>query len=407
MIRRRPRSGLRLVIRLASLGWFTFVAAMLLTGVWASPASADNCSVFTDCFGQSGAAAEAALGLTLLAGLSLVVDFIPIVGDVKGLIEMRTGRDLFTGEELAPWERSLGLIGLLPGGDLVRLVGVGSDVIGSAGSVGRNIDAIGGVRGAGRSFDGADGLGAGRGVDSAGGTRGVDSDGGGLPPLRGDGPSSDLPPLRRGDDGADIGVGPGPRQAGDPVAHRSHRPDLDNAVNRYLDDGATPAQRTRISEEIGEHGAADYVEEVTGRQLDITRPTTDADVADLVDRFDNGEAWDEVVAFNGRNATNMVYYDGETLHIIEAKGGAGTYGDRASNLNAGQRISQTDPNYPLDVAQDMMNSSRTDGRNSIGDLIEQAFEEDTVSYVGVRSAGHNTGGEVETTLEHIFRSPPD
>jgi hypothetical protein len=42
---------------------------------------------------------------------SLAVDFTPIVGDAKGLVEVATGKDLFTGEDLGAW-RWLGLVGL-------------------------------------------------------------------------------------------------------------------------------------------------------------------------------------------------------------------------------------------------------------------------------------------------------
>jgi len=44
-------------------------------------------------------------------GASLAVDFTPVVGDVKGLIEVGTGKDLITGESLGAW-RWLGLLGL-------------------------------------------------------------------------------------------------------------------------------------------------------------------------------------------------------------------------------------------------------------------------------------------------------
>ncbi|MGH9153890.1 MAG: pre-toxin TG domain-containing protein, partial [Acidimicrobiales bacterium] len=95
----------------------------------ASPAAADNCSVFTDCFNQANAASEAAFGLLLLAGLSLALDFLPVVGTAKSGIEAVTGRDLLTGEELADWERSLGLVPFLPVG-LVRGAGGVDDLAG-------------------------------------------------------------------------------------------------------------------------------------------------------------------------------------------------------------------------------------------------------------------------------------
>lgn len=356
-------------MRIAAVGWLGFV----LVSLWATPAAADNCAVFTDCFGQSGAFSEAVLGLSLLAGLSLVVDFIPVVGDVKGLIEMGTGRDLFTGEELAPWERSLGLIGLIPGGDLARLIGVGGDL---AGGVGRNVDELaalgGGVGGVGRNVDELAAVGGGvGGVGST--TRGID------------------------------GIGEAPA-AGDVVRHGSHRGDIDQLARDYAN-ATTVAEKKVISETIGELGAVDYLEQVTGRGgLDILRPTSDADVAGLIDDFDAGVGWDQPVAFGGARATNVVYYDGQTLHIVEAKGGAGRYGDRASTLGIGNdkgRISQTEWNYPRDVAADMANSPKADGRNAMGDLIEDAYQDDIVSYTTTRTTGHNAGGPAVTTLEHI------
>ncbi|MEM7274079.1 MAG: pre-toxin TG domain-containing protein, partial [Actinomycetota bacterium] len=185
---------LRWVRMLASVSWLGFVLAVVLFDLSAAPVAADNCSVFTDCFGQSEAASEAALGLTFLAALSLVIDFIPIVGDVKGLIELGTGKDLLTGQELEPWERSLGLIGLIPGGDLLRLAKLGDAAAGAGGGL-RAIDGAGDVGGFGR-------------LDAPSGTPGpavtAGGRGDGFDPFgvrAGDGPRpvepvSPLPPLR-------------------------------------------------------------------------------------------------------------------------------------------------------------------------------------------------------------------
>ena len=123
------------VVQFLTIGWLVVMAISLLT---ASPAAADNCSVFTDCFGVSNSAAEATFGLSLLAGLSLVLDFVPIVGDVKGLVEAGTGRDLLTGEELSPLERALGLIPLLPIGDIARAAGKLDDIV----DMGRHADDV-------------------------------------------------------------------------------------------------------------------------------------------------------------------------------------------------------------------------------------------------------------------------
>ena len=45
--------------------------------------------------------------------VSTTLDFIPGVGTAKGIIEAFTGKDLVTGEKLAPWERELGIIPIL------------------------------------------------------------------------------------------------------------------------------------------------------------------------------------------------------------------------------------------------------------------------------------------------------
>ncbi|NWL90478.1 hypothetical protein DMN77_23300 [Paenibacillus sp. 79R4] len=45
--------------------------------------------------------------------VSMALDFVPIVGNAKGLIEAVTGRDLVTGDKLALWERGVGILGPL------------------------------------------------------------------------------------------------------------------------------------------------------------------------------------------------------------------------------------------------------------------------------------------------------
>ncbi len=108
----RPSPGGRwsLATRGAAVVGLGITMALLLTGFDAGPAAADNCSVFTDCFGQSAAASEAALGLTALAALSLIIDFIGGRG-WNGF----TGAGVFGGGDSRPWDRALGLIDLDPG----------------------------------------------------------------------------------------------------------------------------------------------------------------------------------------------------------------------------------------------------------------------------------------------------
>jgi hypothetical protein len=38
-----------------------------------------------------------------------------------------------------------------------------------------------------------------------------------------------------------------------------------------------------------------------------------------------GQAWPHAVSFRGSRATNVVHFDGDVLHIIEAKGRDATY----------------------------------------------------------------------------------
>jgi hypothetical protein len=118
------------------------------------------------------------------------------------------------------------------------------------------------------------------------------------------------------------------------------------------------------------------------------------------------------VAYPGSRATNLVYFDGQHLRIVEAKGGSSGYGDRIANyVNDNRvvngRISQTHPNYPEDVAYDMRNSPLTDGRTAIGDLVMKSYTNKTVEYVGVRTGGYREilAGEPSVILEHRFLTP--
>ncbi len=113
--RRSLLPGWRPVLRIAQLAVGVWVALSLRDLLAAPAAYADNCGTFTDCFGVLNSALEAAFGLSLLAILSLVLDFVPVVGTVKGLIEALTGRDLLTGQELAWWERALGILPIVGG----------------------------------------------------------------------------------------------------------------------------------------------------------------------------------------------------------------------------------------------------------------------------------------------------
>jgi len=80
-------------------------------------AYADNCSGMSDCYYTARAALAALAGLSVLFGVlaSMTLDLPPVVGTVKGVMEAFTGKDLVTGEELAWWERVLGIVPVLGG----------------------------------------------------------------------------------------------------------------------------------------------------------------------------------------------------------------------------------------------------------------------------------------------------
>jgi len=120
---------------------FALVVFVIL--IPADPALADNCSGVFDCFGTAENAGIALLGTFL----SLALDFVPIIGDIKGVIEGITGRDLITGQKLTPLERALGMMGLSElrvlgrMGKLDNLADLGK--LGRETPTGRQLDALG------------------------------------------------------------------------------------------------------------------------------------------------------------------------------------------------------------------------------------------------------------------------
>ncbi|XEC94344.1 pre-toxin TG domain-containing protein [Paenibacillus tarimensis] len=127
--------------------------------------------------------------------LSIGLNFVPIVGQVKGVIEAITGKDLITGEELEAWERAMNLV---PFGAIGRVGRIG-DILDAGGDLGRSArhtDDLGGLADAGR---------AGRPAPPKNGV-GDDIGGSGKPPGG-----------TRPDDGAD---GSGPRRSPDETPER-------------------------------------------------------------------------------------------------------------------------------------------------------------------------------------------
>ena len=58
--------------------------------------------------------------LSLGGLISSAIDFVPVVGNVKSAYEAMTGKDMITGEELSDVERSLSLLGAIPGGNYLK-----------------------------------------------------------------------------------------------------------------------------------------------------------------------------------------------------------------------------------------------------------------------------------------------
>lgn len=292
--------------------------ALLLVGLvlladafGAAPAVADNCGTFLDCFNQSNAAAEAAFGLVLL---SLLLDFVPIVGTAKGWIETVTGRDLITGEQLSAVERALGIFG--GWGDLLGLAARHGDTVASAFGWGRHMDdwaaglrhgdvptrpratAGSGGRGGGSSGGAGPGGGSGRGGSGSGrgdggagsGGRGGDGPGGpprdggsGGPPRDGDGPGG---PPRDGD-------GPG----GDPGRHNGRGfddfdadpPDGMSRQEWYDELSRDPAHGNATSPRIEQEARVGLRMQETG-QLDGPIRRDPSGGAEFIDA--NGKPWD-------------------------------------------------------------------------------------------------------------------
>lgn len=120
-----------------------FASTALLTG-FQQPVFADNCGSLSDCYMVIRNAIIA--GGAIAIGVSLGLDLLPVIGDLKGILEAITGRDSVTGERLAGWQRILGaipVIGRIP--DLIRASGSLAKVASEAASVAKAAAASGDV----------------------------------------------------------------------------------------------------------------------------------------------------------------------------------------------------------------------------------------------------------------------
>lgn len=132
-------------------------AALCLVGNGV-PVLADNCGTPSDCFGVAGSFNTAALGLLGLAALSLLLDFVPVIGTGKGLAEAVTGRDAITGQPLSWWERALGVVPVVGGLAAVGSTARAADAVADAARAGgRTADDLASAGRGGRSGRGPSG----------------------------------------------------------------------------------------------------------------------------------------------------------------------------------------------------------------------------------------------------------
>jgi Pre-toxin TG len=373
----------------------------LFTLFQAPPAAADNCSFFADCFNQAGSANEAGFAALFFTGLSIALDFTPIVGDVKGVIEAITGYDVITGDKLEPWERALGLVPFLPSvhgltkgaglvGDLARHGDEVGDVLGAVSRHGDDVTDL-----ARRGDDVADisrsGESAADGVGDA--TRHTN----GAPPLTPVTPKAPTTP-----------TAPVVRNYPPPGSVVPSSKNTDALALQYKNvppgAGRTTA-RTALAEEIGESGAVDYLNHALGGNITSVRSTPSA-VSGYARRVADGVPWDHAITYKGKGVTNVVYWDGSVMHVIEAKGGSSQIGTRVIN---GADTRQDTPAYLKDIYKAMQKSNITDGRREIGKAIEAAGLNLTINHLVVRTGPYTQlvkGSATVKVMTQVSSPPP-
>jgi hypothetical protein len=115
---------------------FWILSGLFLFFTFPDVALADNCGSLSDCFNTQRAAVAATVGLGIFATLlSIGLNFVPVVGQVKGIIEAITGKDLITGEKLETWERAMNLV---PFGAIGKLGKLG-DIMDAGGDLGKGL----------------------------------------------------------------------------------------------------------------------------------------------------------------------------------------------------------------------------------------------------------------------------
>ncbi|MFI5589650.1 RHS repeat-associated core domain-containing protein [Amycolatopsis sp. NPDC051758] len=165
--------------------------------------------------------------------------------------------------------------------------------------------------------------------------------------------------------------------------------------------------KIKRSEDVGEAGAHDYLKKVTGKDdLQMITPTKDNPLEAGKYGKEPGKPWPNAVAFNGRNVADVSYWDGKTMHVVEAKGNGSTLSggmtgrtqrfDPSDGSPVPQadrpvdvKLNQGDEDYLKDVAANMKHTQPTaksyDGRAEVGTAIWDSIKDGNYKYVPVNT----------------------
>jgi len=173
------------------------------------------------------------------------------------------------------------------------------------------------------------------------------------------------------------------------------------------------------SEDMGEAGALDYIKKTTGKDdLKLHTPSEANPLSKTDYTTAQGKPWPNAVKFNHSGVVDVAYFDGNKLHVIEAKGGKSELvggpmkgrtqwfdpdtgvmrpiPDRTNNPN---KMDQGSSEYLTDIAHAMRNSPQKDGRNLIGDLVWNGQKTGIVDYVPIGTKINGSGNAVVSVIK--------
>lgn len=149
-----------------------------------------------------------------------------------------------------------------------------------------------------------------------------------------------------------------------------------------------------ISENLGERAGLWFLRTVSG---DHDMEIQDAEQEPVEDDrvCAPGEMWDRPVTFSGSGVANMVWWDGETLWVVECKGGGSGLGERKIRYNPqdpeyeGQYCDQGTEDYIRELpGAANENTQSQDGRVTVGTLIQESYEDGNLRYVKANCGGY-------------------